>query len=108
MQVILQAVFGLNDSPQLSQIRSMLADWIELTASPLRASLLFFPWLQKDLGPWSPWGKYQRQQQKLDELLDTEITTRRSQFALWRWQSSLFGNGTRRFRDAFGLGNSII
>ncbi len=79
MQVILQAVFGLYDSPRLSQIRSMLADFIELTASPLRASLLFFPWLQKDLGPWSPWGKYQRQQQKLNELLYTEIATRRSQ-----------------------------
>ncbi|RQH49132.1 cytochrome P450 [Okeania hirsuta] len=79
IQVILQAIFGLYDSPRLSQIRSMLADFIELTASPLRASLLFFPWLQKDLGPWSPWGKYKCQQQKLDELLYTEIATRRSQ-----------------------------
>ncbi|MGD1805558.1 cytochrome P450 [Dapis sp. BLCC M126] len=79
MQVILQAVFGLYDSPRLSQIRLMLTDFIELTASPLRASLLFFPWLQKDLGSWSPWGKYQRQQQKLNELLYTEIATRRSQ-----------------------------
>ncbi|NER08492.1 MAG: cytochrome P450, partial [Okeania sp. SIO3C4] len=57
MQVILQTVFGLYDSPRLSQIRSMLVYWSDLTASPLRASLLFFPWLQKDLGPWSPWGK---------------------------------------------------
>ncbi len=79
MQVILQAVFGLYDSPRLSQIRSMLVDFIELTASPLRASLLFFPWLQKDLGPWSPWGKFQHQQQKLNELLYTEIAIRRSQ-----------------------------
>ncbi|MGD1701923.1 cytochrome P450 [Dapis sp. BLCC M229] len=79
IQVILQAVFGLYDSPRLSQIKSMLGDFLELTASPLRASLLFFPWLQKDLGPWSPWGKYQRQQQKLNELLYTEIATRRSQ-----------------------------
>ncbi len=79
MQVILQAVFGLYDSPRLSEIRSMLADFLELTASPLRASLLFFPALQKDLGPWSPWGKYQRQQEKLNELLYTEIATRRSQ-----------------------------
>ncbi|NES06367.1 MAG: cytochrome P450 [Okeania sp. SIO2F4] len=79
MQVILQAVFGLYDSPRLSEIKSMLADFLELTSSPLRASLLFFPWLQKDLGPWSPWGKYQRQQQKLNELLYTEIATRRAQ-----------------------------
>ncbi|NEQ71913.1 MAG: cytochrome P450 [Okeania sp. SIO2C9] len=83
-QVILQAVFGLYDSPRLSQIRLMLVDFIEFTASPLRASLLFFPWLQKDLGPWSPWGKYRRQQQQLNELLYTEIATRRSQLDLNR------------------------
>ncbi|MGD1717760.1 cytochrome P450 [Dapis sp. BLCC M172] len=79
MQVLLQVVFGLYDSPQLLEIRSMLTDWIQFTADPLRASILFFPWLQKDLGPWSPWGKYQRQQQKLDELLYAEIATRRAQ-----------------------------
>ncbi len=78
-QVILQAIFGLYDSPRLSQIRSMLADFLELTSSPLRASVLFFPWLQKDFGPWSPWGKYQRQQQKLNQLLYAEIATRRAQ-----------------------------
>ncbi|OZH52669.1 cytochrome P450 [Hydrocoleum sp. CS-953] len=79
MQVIIQAVFGLQDSPRLSQIRSSLGDFVQMIASPVRASLLFFPWLQKDLGPWSPWGKYQLQQQKLNELLYTEIATRRSQ-----------------------------
>ncbi len=79
MQVILQAVFGLYDSPRLSQIQSKLVDWLELTASPLRASLLFFPWLQKDWGAWSPWGQYQRLLQQLDELLYTEINERRTQ-----------------------------
>ena len=79
MQVILQTVFGLYDSPRLSQIRSMLADWLELTATPLRASLLFLPWLQKDWGAWSPWGKYQRLLEQLDKLLYTEIATRRAQ-----------------------------
>ncbi|MGK7918886.1 MAG: cytochrome P450 [Trichodesmium sp.] len=84
MQVILQAVFGLYDSPRLLEIRSILADFLELTASPVRASLLFFPWLQKDLGPWSPWGKCQRQLKKLNEILYTEIANRRSQLDLNR------------------------
>nr|WP_094675739.1 cytochrome P450 [Hydrocoleum sp. CS-953] len=79
MQVILQAVFGLYDSPRLSQIRSILADWLELTATPLRASLLFLLWLQKDWGAWSPWGQYQRLLKQLDELLYAEIATRRAQ-----------------------------
>ncbi len=79
MQVILQAVFGLYDSPCYSQIRLMLKDITELTPAPLRASLLFFPWFQKDLGPWSPGGQFQRQLRQLDELLYTEIATRRAQ-----------------------------
>ncbi|MGD1701922.1 cytochrome P450 [Dapis sp. BLCC M229] len=79
MQVLLEIIFGLYDSPQLLEIRLMLADWIGITANPLRASLLLFPGLQKDLGPWSPWGKYQRQLQKLDRLLYAEIATRRAQ-----------------------------
>ena len=89
MQVILQTVFSLYDSPRLSPIRAMLVTFIELTASPLRPSLLFFPWLQKDLGPWSPWGKYQRQQQKLDELLYTQDLRPGTQSSEGEWHSPL-------------------
>ncbi|OZH52668.1 cytochrome P450 [Hydrocoleum sp. CS-953] len=79
LQVILQAVFGLYDSPRLSEIKSILANFLELTASPLRSTIIFFPFLQHDLGPWSPWGRYQRKMQRLDELLYAEINERRGQ-----------------------------
>ncbi|MEM1171370.1 MAG: cytochrome P450 [Cyanobacteria bacterium P01_H01_bin.35] len=79
LQVILQAVFGLYDSPRLSQIRAILANFLELTASPLRSTLIFFPFLQQDWGSWSPWGRHQRQMQRLDEFLYAEINERRAQ-----------------------------
>ncbi|MGB3514657.1 MAG: cytochrome P450 [Microcoleaceae cyanobacterium] len=79
MQVILQAVFGLHEGPRLAQIKPLIADILDVTGSPLRASILFFPFLQQDLGAWSPWGKYQRQMRQLDELLYAEIKERRAQ-----------------------------
>ena len=39
--------------------------------------LVFVPLLQKDLGVWSPWGSFLRQQKRLDDLLYTEIQERR-------------------------------
>jgi unspecific monooxygenase len=45
----------------------------------LSSSLLFFPFLQQDLGDWSPWGRFLRQRQQIDELLYAEIQERREQ-----------------------------
>jgi cytochrome P450 len=52
---------------------------LDLFRSPLTSSFLFFRWLQRDLGPWSPWGYFRRQQQQLNELLFAEINQRREQ-----------------------------
>jgi len=42
------------------------------------ASLLFFPILQADLVAWSPWGRYQRYQEKIDDIIYTEIAERKA------------------------------
>lgn len=34
--------------------------------------------LQKDWGPWSPWGRFVRQREQLDRLLYAEIGDRRA------------------------------
>ncbi len=47
--------------------------------SPLTSAFLFFPWLQKDWGAWSPWGNFLRQQQGIDKEIDREINRRRSE-----------------------------
>ena len=86
LEVILQAVFGLREGERYQQLKPLLASLLDLTGSPLRSSILFFPWLQQDLGGWSPWGKVVRQRRQVYHLLQAEIDERRSH------QSSITGN----------------
>jgi unspecific monooxygenase len=78
LQVIMEAVFGLSEGERYQQLKQLLASISDLFGSPLTAALLFFPWLQKDLGAWSPWGKFIRQRQQIDTLIYAEISERRS------------------------------
>ena len=52
---------------------------LDMTGSPLSSSILFFNWMQQDLGPWSPWGRMMQRQRQIDELLFAEIEERRAQ-----------------------------
>jgi len=79
LRVILRAVFGLAEGDRLQQLRHTLTQMLEVTASPLRASLLFVPALQRDLGAWSPWGRFLRLRQQVDDLIYAEIADRRQQ-----------------------------
>ena len=69
LRVILSAVFGLHEGQRFEQLRQLLISLLDSIGSPLRASLLFFPILQRDLGPWSPWGRFLRLKQRIDQLL---------------------------------------
>ena len=77
LRVILQAVFGLNEGKRYEEIKQLVASVLDISGSPLKATLVFIPFLQKDLGAWSPWGNFLRQQKRLDELLYAEIQERR-------------------------------
>jgi unspecific monooxygenase len=78
LEVILQIVFGLSEGERYQQLKPLLADWLNMTDSPLRSSLLFFQFLQKDMGPWSPWGRMKRRQNQVHDLLQAEIDERRT------------------------------
>ncbi|MGK7914247.1 MAG: cytochrome P450 [Prochloraceae cyanobacterium] len=78
LEVILQVVFGLSEGNRYQQIKPLLAAWLDITDSPVRSSILFFNFLQKDLGPWSPWGYFVRCRQKIHNLLQAEIEDRRA------------------------------
>ena len=80
LQVILKAVFGLCDGSRYEKLRILLGLYVDTFNSPLTASMLFLPVLQKDLGSWSPWGKYLRIQQQIDEIIYTEIAERRQEY----------------------------
>jgi cytochrome P450 family 110 len=77
LQVILEAVYGLGDGKQTQKLRELMTQIADSFSSPLASSLLFFPWLQKDWGAWSPWGKFLRSQEKLDNAIYQEIAQRR-------------------------------
>lgn len=79
LRVILRAVFGLSEGSRYQQMEELLTSMLDVTGSPLSASMLFFPILQKDLGAWSPWGRFLRQKQQIDSLIYTEIQERREQ-----------------------------
>lgn len=77
LQIILQVVFGLTEGDRCLQLKDLLASLLDLFRSPLSSSFLFFPVLQKDIGAWSPWGKFMREQQQIDALIYAEIAERR-------------------------------
>jgi len=79
LKVILQAVFGLYEGQRCEQLKQLLRSVLDVTGSPLSSSLLFFKSLQQDLGAWSPWGRFLRQKQQIDQLLNAEIEERRQQ-----------------------------
>jgi len=78
MNVILKAVFGLNEGARYDRIKTIVTGMLDVLASPLASSLLFFPTLQRDWGAWSPWGRFLKQRRELDALLFAEIADRRA------------------------------
>ena len=78
LETILHVVFGLSEGERYQQIKPLLIELLDLTGSPLKASVIFLPFLQLDLGEWSPWGKVVRRRSKIYELLQTEIEQRRA------------------------------
>lgn len=79
LQVILSAVFGLHEGQRFDQLREILTLLLDSVGSPLSSVLLFFPSLQKDWGPLSPWGRFLQLKQQIDQLLIAEIQARRKQ-----------------------------
>ncbi|MDJ0798686.1 MAG: cytochrome P450 [Calothrix sp. MO_167.B12] len=78
LKVIMETVFGFSEGEKCEQLRSLLADWLDITASPMRSSFIFLKFLQVDLGAWSPWGHFIRARQQIYQLLQAEIEDRRA------------------------------
>lgn len=77
LQVILQAVFGLEGGLRYQQLQQTLTQMLDGFDTPLGAMFLFYPFLQKDWGAWSPWGRFLRYRQQIDQLIYAEIADRR-------------------------------
>ncbi len=78
MRVILKAVFGINEGSRCHQLEQLLSAMLDDMSSPLSVAFLYFPALQKDLGAWSPWGKFVRRRQQVDKLIYDQIQEHRA------------------------------
>lgn len=78
LRVMLQAVFGLDESPRSQQLEQLLCAMLDEMSSPFSAAMLYFPFLQRDLGPLTPWGNFLRRQRQTDKLIYEEIQERRA------------------------------
>ncbi len=78
-QVILKAVFGLEDGPRYERLKLVLIALMNPKKPLMRTLMILFPILQQDLGSWSPWGIFKRQRQQIDELIYAEIRERKEQ-----------------------------
>ncbi|MGL5875554.1 MAG: cytochrome P450 [Xenococcaceae cyanobacterium] len=77
LEVILNAVFGISEGERYQQLKPLLANMLDVMSSPLRSMPLFLPFLQQDLGSWSPWGKVMHCKRQILALLQAEIEERR-------------------------------
>jgi cytochrome P450 family 110 len=78
LQIILQAVFGLENGSRCEEMRQRLIQMLDRFGSPIGAMLLFYPFLRKDWGAWSPWGRFIYLREQVDDLLYAEIAERRA------------------------------
>ena len=78
LETILHVVFGLSEGERYQKIKPPLIELLDLTGSPVKASVIFLPFLQQDLGKWSPWGKVVRRKRQIYQLLQEEINERRA------------------------------
>lgn len=77
LQVIIQSVFGFSGGDRYQNLRKLLEEWLKSLASIVGGALLYLPILQLDLGFISPWGRFLRIRQEIDQLIYEEIADRR-------------------------------
>jgi cytochrome P450 len=74
LAVIMRAVFGVYDEVRLSRFERLIDIFSQ------RVNLITaLPPLRRDLGPWSPWTRFARAREALDEFIYEEIALRRAQ-----------------------------
>jgi cytochrome P450 len=71
MEVIIRAVFGVTDPARIAEYKRHLPG-----LSSINPLVLF---MQKDLGPRSPWGRFLARRERVDAMLYEEIAQRREE-----------------------------
>ncbi|HEX3343563.1 MAG TPA: cytochrome P450 [Polyangiaceae bacterium] len=69
LQIILRTVFGVEEGPRFVELADALKRMLDATANPI----LLFPFMQRDLGRLSPWGRFKVQARRASDILRSEI-----------------------------------
>ncbi|MEM8675862.1 MAG: cytochrome P450 [Cyanobacteria bacterium P01_G01_bin.67] len=77
LRIILRTIFGIDTGERYNCLKTILVDYLDTFTSPLNSFFLFFPWLQKDLGRLTPWGKFLQQKRQIRDLLQSECDRRK-------------------------------
>jgi len=73
LAVIMRAVFGVHDPDRLERFERLIEDF-----STRVGAITSFPILRRNLGPGSPWPRFLRARDALDEFIYEEIRLRRA------------------------------
>lgn len=79
LRVILRAVFGVDEGEVFEQLKQLIGSLFDIFRYPLTASFIFLPALQKNLGAWTPWGRFVKQRKQINELLYALIHERKAE-----------------------------
>jgi cytochrome P450 family 110 len=79
LQVSMKVVLGLSEGERYEKLKYLLPSILKSMRSPIMQTTSFLPFLQKDLGKWSPWGYLMYLRQEIFQLLDAEVQERRQQ-----------------------------
>jgi cytochrome P450 len=74
MEVILRAVFGLEEGDRLERLRTRLTEILAIGSGPSG----MFPFLQLNLGRLTPWARFMRMRAEADELIYELIEERKA------------------------------
>lgn len=69
LRVVVRTVLGLSESERAEELVALLTRTLDTAASPL----VLFQFLQRDLGPLSPWGRFVRVRDRASAILREEI-----------------------------------
>ena len=74
LAVIMRAVFGVHDEERLARFERLIDDFARRVGV-----ITSFPMLRRNLGPGSPWPRFLRSREALDEFIYEEIRLRRAE-----------------------------
>jgi cytochrome P450 len=74
LAVIMRAVFGVDDEARLVRFERLIDDFARRVGA-----ITSIPYLRRDLGRFSPWGRFVRSREALDEFIYEEIRLRRAE-----------------------------